>query len=285
MPRAAALTILYEDNHCLAVAKPARLLTMGDATGEASLLEFAKEYVKTKYDKPGAVFLGVVHRLDRPVSGVVLFARTSKAAARLSEQFRERSVEKVYRAIVAGTPPEREAVLQDWLWKDPGRNVTQVVREGTPGAQQAALAVKRLRTANGRSLVEVRPVTGRSHQIRVQLASRGWPILGDGKYGSEVRLAGTIALHAASLTFRHPTKGEPVTVSVAGALLGSLLSVGVIRWGHYSLSVDGLSVPISADWLVILWGVVSALLLGVLAGLVPAFIASRRDIVECFRAV
>lgn len=214
LSRLAPLTILYEDNHCLAVDKPARLLTMGDATGEPTLLDAAKAYVKRKYDKPGAVFLGVVHRLDRPVSGVVLFARTSKAAARLSEQFRERSVEKVYRAIVAGTPPEREAVLQDWLWKDPGRNVTQVVREGTPGAQQAALAVKRLRTAGGRSLVEVRPVTGRSHQIRVQLASRGWPILGDGKYGSTERLDGAIALHAASLTFRHPTKGEPVTVRV-----------------------------------------------------------------------
>ena len=208
-----SLTVLYEDNHCLVVDKPARLLTMGDATGEPTLLDAAKEYIKRKYEKPGAVFLGVVHRLDRPVSGVVLFARTSKAAARLSEQFRKRSVEKVYRAIVAGTPPEREAVLQDWLWKDPGRNVTQVVREGTPGAQQAALAIKRLRTAGGRSLVEVRPVTGRSHQIRVQLASRGWPILGDGKYGSTERLDGAIALHAASLVFRHPTKGESVTVT------------------------------------------------------------------------
>jgi 23S rRNA pseudouridine1911/1915/1917 synthase len=172
----------------------------------------AKDYIKEKYDKPGAVFLGVVHRLDRPVSGVVLFARTSKAAARLSEQFRERSVEKIYRAIVEGVPPERDAVLQDWLWKDPGRNVTQIVREGTPGAQQAALAIRRLKTNGTRSLVEVKPVTGRSHQIRVQLASRGWPILGDAKYGSEVRLDGSIALHAYSLTFRHPTKGEEVTV-------------------------------------------------------------------------
>lgn len=209
----AALEILFEDNHCLAVNKPPRLLTMGDATGERTLLDLAKDYVKRKYDKPGAVFLGVVHRLDRPVSGVVLFARTSKAAARLSEQFRNRTVEKVYRAIVEGVPPERDAVLQDWLWKEPGRNVTQVVREGTPGAQQAALAVKRLRTTAGRSLVEIRPVTGRSHQIRVQLAHRGWPILGDAKYGSPIRLDGTIALHAASLTVRHPTKGEPVTVT------------------------------------------------------------------------
>ena len=209
----ASLEVLYEDNHCLAVNKPARLLTMGDVTGETTLLDAAKAWVKQKYDKPGAVFLGVIHRLDRPVSGVVLFARTSKAAARLSEQFRERSVDKVYRAIVEGVPPERDAVLQDWLWKDPGRNVTQVVRDGTPGAQQAALVVRRLRTANSRSLVEVRPVTGRSHQIRVQLAERGWPILGDGKYGSSVRLDGAIALHASSLTFHHPTRGEPVTVS------------------------------------------------------------------------
>lgn len=206
------LEVLYEDNHCLAVNKPARLLTMGDATGERTLLDLAKDYVKQTYGKPGAVFLGVVHRLDRPVSGVVLFARTSKAAARLSEQFRERTVEKVYRAIVEGVPPERDAVLQDWLWKDPGRNVTQVVRDGTPGAQQAALAIRRLKTHGNRSLVEVRPVTGRSHQIRVQLSSRGWSILGDGKYGSTVRLDGSIALHAASLTFRHPTQGEPVKV-------------------------------------------------------------------------
>lgn len=210
-----SLEVLYEDNHCLAVNKPARLLTMGDATGEGTLLDLAKEYVKERYAKPGAVFLGVVHRLDRPVSGVVLFARTSKAAARLSEQFRERTVEKIYRAIVEGTPPDREAVLQDWVWKDPGRNVTQVVRAGTPGGQQAALAVKRLRASHGRSLVEVHPVTGRSHQIRVQLASRGWPILGDAKYGSDVRLDGSIALHAASLTFNHPTKGEAVTVTAA----------------------------------------------------------------------
>ena len=209
-----SLEVLYEDNHCLAVNKPARLLTMGDATGERTLLEVAKDYVRERYAKPGAVFLGVVHRLDRPVSGVVLFARTSKAAARLSEQFRERTVEKVYRAVVEGSPPA-EAVLQDWLWKDPGRNVTSVVREMTPGAQQAALVVKRLRSTGGRSLVEVRPVTGRSHQIRVQLASRRWPILGDGKYGSEVRLDGSIALHASSLTFTHPTKGEPVTVTAA----------------------------------------------------------------------
>lgn len=213
MLRDVPLTVLYEDNHCLAVDKPARLLTMGDATGEQTLLDFAKDYIKRAYGKPGAVFLGVVHRLDRPVSGVVLFARTSKAAARLSEQFRERSVEKIYRAIVEGVPPERDTVLQDWLWKDPGRNVTQTVREGTPGAQQAALAIKRLETNDSRSLVEVKPVTGRSHQIRVQLASRGWPILGDAKYGSNVRLDGNIALHASSLTFRHPTKGEEVTVT------------------------------------------------------------------------
>jgi 23S rRNA pseudouridine1911/1915/1917 synthase len=213
MLRNAPLTVLYEDNHCLAVNKPARLLTMGDATGELTLLDLSKDYVKQKYDKPGAVFLGVVHRLDRPVSGVVLFARTSKAAARLSEQFRERAVEKVYRAIVKGVPPERDAVLQDWLWKDPGRNVTQIVREGTPGAQHAALAVKRLKTNGSRSLVEVKPVTGRSHQIRVQLGGRGWPILGDAKYGSEVRLDGSIALHAYSLTFAHPTRGEQVRVT------------------------------------------------------------------------
>ena len=207
-------TVLYEDNHLLAVLKPARMLTMGDATGEPTLLEAAKAYLKAQYDKPGAVFLGVVHRLDRPVSGVLLFARTSKAAARLSEQFRLRSVEKVYRAIVEGVPPAT-AVLQDWLRKDPERNLTGVVPPGTPGAQQAALSLRRTRTFAGRSEVELRPVTGRSHQIRVQLASRGWPIIGDGKYGSQHRCAGRIALHAARLTFEHPTLRTPVTVTAA----------------------------------------------------------------------
>lgn len=205
--------ILYEDNHCLVLDKPARLLTMGDATGEATLLDWGKDYLKRKYNKPGAVFLGVVHRLDRPVSGVVLFARTSKAAARLSEQFRVRRVEKVYRALVTGNVPTRKTVLQDWLWKDPGRNVTQVVPPMTPGAQQAALSVECLSTSRKVSRVEVRPVTGRSHQIRVQLASRGWPILGDGKYGSPIRLGGEITLHAYELTFAHPTTKEEITVT------------------------------------------------------------------------
>lgn len=208
-----SLEILYEDNHCLAVNKPARLLTMGDSTGQPTLLDHCKQYIKAQYNKPGAVFLGVVHRLDRPVSGVILFARTSKAAARLSEQFRARTINKVYRAIVSGRAPERETVLQDWLWKDPGRNVTQIVPPHTPGARQAALSLRGLSQKDDRCLVEIRPVTGRSHQIRVQLAQRGWPILGDAKYGSKIRLGGEIALHAHALTFEHPTKKEPLTIS------------------------------------------------------------------------
>ena len=204
--------VLHEDNHCLVLNKPARLLTMGDATGEPTLLDWGKDYLKRKYDKPGAVFLGVVHRLDRPVSGVVLFARTSKAAARLSKQFRLRRVEKVYRALVSGNIPARKTVLQDWLWKDPGRNVTQVVAPMTPGAQQAALSVERLSTSGKVNRVEVRPVTGRSHQLRIQLASRGWSILGDGKYGSPIRMGGEIALHAYELTFAHPTTKEEIRV-------------------------------------------------------------------------
>lgn len=208
-----AADVLYEDNHCLAVMKPARLLTAGDATGDVSLLELAKDYIRDRYQKPGAVFLGLVHRLDRPVSGVVLFARTSKAAARLSEEFRERRVAKAYQALVAGkgAPPAGE--LTDWLLKDAAENQSSVVPANTPGARPCRLQSKLLRKGPQAALLELHPETGRSHQIRVQLASRGWPILGDVKYGSQRRLGGVIALHAWQLTFTHPTRREPVTVT------------------------------------------------------------------------
>ncbi|HLJ10296.1 MAG TPA: RluA family pseudouridine synthase [Planctomycetaceae bacterium] len=206
------LDVLYEDNHCIAVAKPARVLTAGDKTGDVSLLELVKQYLKNKYRKPGNVFVGVVHRLDRPVSGVVLFARTSKAAGRLAEQFRKATVRKVYRAIVEGHLTEPSGEFADWLLKNEETNVVRVVAAGTPSSRLAQLRFRRLESSGSVSLLEVTPTTGRSHQIRVQLASRGHPIYGDRKYGSKHSLPGSIALHAAELTFAHPTRREPVTL-------------------------------------------------------------------------
>lgn len=207
------LRVLYEDNHCLAVEKPAGLLTMGDRTGEPTLVDAARDYLRTKYHKPGNVFVGVVHRLDRPVSGVVLFARTSKSAARLSEQFRVRSIEKTYLALVEGVVSPPRGVLNDRLHKDRSRNVVTVVDDDEEEGQECELSYERLQQRGTFTLVKIMPQTGRSHQIRVQLAARGWPISGDTKYGATSRRSGAIALHAASLTFIHPTTRQPITVS------------------------------------------------------------------------
>ena len=214
----AMLEIVYEDNHCLAVNKPAGLLAQGDATGEPCVLDEARAYLKVKYAKPGNVFVGLVHRIDQPTSGVMLLARTSKAASRLSEQFREGSIEKVYWAVVEGRVPPGSGEWSDALLKDETRNVVSVVPPGTPGARAAALAYRVLGSSGRASLVEVRPLTGRSHQIRVQLAARGLPIVGDRKYGAVTRLLATdgkprVALHARSLTFSHPTRREAISVT------------------------------------------------------------------------
>ncbi|MFM9961087.1 MAG: RluA family pseudouridine synthase [Planctomycetaceae bacterium] len=206
------LQVLLEDNHCLAVFKPAGVLTMGDRTEDQSLVDLAREYLRRKYDKPGKVFVGVVHRLDRPVSGVLLLARTSKSASRLSEQFRKHSVRKVYHCVVEGRPPQREGELLDWLAKDESSNVSRVVRPGTGDGKESRLRYRCLQSASGLNLLEIELQTGRSHQIRVQLASRGMPICGDAKYGAKTKLDGWLALHAASLTFEHPTQREPLTV-------------------------------------------------------------------------
>jgi 23S rRNA pseudouridine1911/1915/1917 synthase len=210
-----ALEILYEDNHILAVIKPAGLLTMGDRTGASTLVDAAKRYLQETYDKPGDVFLGVVHRLDRPVSGVVLFARTSKAAGRLSAQFRDRTVVKTYVALVEAVVAPQAGTLQHWLLKDRTTNRVSAVSTGTAGAQECLLDFRRVKSIGRRTLLEITPRTGRSHQIRVQLSAQGWPIVGDKKYGSQASWPDGIALHASRIIFDHPTKHEPITVTAA----------------------------------------------------------------------
>ncbi len=205
--------ILYEDNHCLAVVKPSGVVSAHFQGEEETLDRAVKAYLKEKYRKPGNVFLGVVHRLDRPVSGVLLFARTSKAAARLSEQFRDGSIEKVYWAIVEGDVSRTAGTLEDWLRKDESRGRVEVVEPGDRGARQALLHYHRRAAHGGLTWLEVRPQTGRTHQLRVQLAHRGHPIYGDAKYGAIHTFGRAIGLHARSLTFLHPIRNEPIALS------------------------------------------------------------------------
>jgi 23S rRNA pseudouridine1911/1915/1917 synthase len=208
----APLHVLYEDNHCLAVVKSAGQLTVGDRTGDVSLVDCVRDYLRTKYKKTGNAFVGVVHRLDRPVGGVVLFARTSKAAARLAEQFRRGRVDKVYEALVEGRVAEREGQLTDRLVKNRSTNVVRRAVAADTRARESTLNFRRLKSTPSTTLLEIRPTTGRSHQIRVQLASAGHPILGDRKYGSKRRFEDGIALRAVRLTFEHPTTKVPITV-------------------------------------------------------------------------
>ena len=205
--------ILYEDNHCLAVAKPAGWLSTHYQGGAETLDRMVKGYLKEKYHKPGNVFLGIVHRLDRPVSGVLLFARTSKAAARLAEQFREGTIDKVYWAIVEGEVAASAGTLEDWLRKDQDARRVEVVEPDTPGARQALLHFQKRGSHGSLTWLEVRPQTGRTHQLRVQLAHHAHPIYGDAKYGSIHTLHQSIGLHARALTFLHPVRYEPITLT------------------------------------------------------------------------
>lgn len=231
-------SVLYEDNHCLVLCKPAGLLTQGVPAGLPTLEAWAKQYLRERYGKKGNVYLGIPHRLDRPVSGVVLFARSSKAARRLAEQFQTRRVEKVYWGIAEGEVEPVEGVWEDWLLKLPEE--ARVVRsaEGEPGARHSVLSYRRLSQAGGVSVLEIRPQTGRTHQIRVQAGSRGWPLMGDVLYGSarpfgvEVGEARErpIALHARSLTFLHPIRYESMTMTAA--LPAEWATLGVVPLGE-----------------------------------------------------
>lgn len=212
-----SLDILYEDNHCLVVNKPAGVPSQADESGAESLVDQAARYLKERYQKPGNVYVGLVHRLDRTTSGVVLLARTSKAAGRLSAQFREGAVEKTYWAIVEGVPAEAEGTWTDRLEKDRRTNQSRTMDESETGGKEARVAFRVLERRPDTAWLELRPLTGRSHQLRVQLASRGLPIMGDRKYGAKARLkamdgGSRIALHARSLWFTHPTRGEVIEV-------------------------------------------------------------------------
>lgn len=200
--------VLYEDNHLLVVSKPAGLPTMGTPDGVPTLLTLAKEYVKQRYQKPGNVYLGVMSRLDAPVTGVVLLARTSKAAARLTEQFRTHTVEKRYWAIVEGVFDSPEGDLVDWLSHDDRHRRMHIVGATHPGAKEARLSYQRKGLIKGNSWLEVELETGRKHQIRLQLSHHGHPIVGDRKYGSREPFSAGIALHSRRLVISHPTTGS-----------------------------------------------------------------------------
>ena len=204
------LEILYEDNHLLAVNKPPGLPTMGVAAGEDSLVLRSKHYIKRRFQKPGNVYLGVVSRLDTGTSGAVVFARTSKAAARLSEQFRSRRVQKTYWAIVSGTMQPAAGELVDWIAKDEAHRRIRVVTPQTPGAREARLRYTWLRPVQGGSLLEIDLLTGRKHQIRVQLAARGYAVWGETKYARAKPFAAGLALHARRLEFEHPVRKTPI---------------------------------------------------------------------------
>lgn len=208
--------VLYEDNHLLAVNKPTGMLVQGDDTGDTPLSEYAKNYIKDRYNKPGAVFLGVIHRLDRPVSGVVVFARTSKALERMNRLFAERQIEKTYWAVTEHRPDPLEGHLTHFILKDTEKNLAKAYDQlgrRSKDAKKAELDYKLIGGLGNHHLLEVKPITGRPHQIRVQLAKIGCPIRGDVKYGaSKPNYGGFIHLHCRSLEFEHPIKKEPVRI-------------------------------------------------------------------------
>lgn len=205
--------IVYEDNHLIVAVKPAGLLTQGDVTGDDCLLDHLKRDIKERYHKPGDVYLGLVHRLDRPVGGLVAFARTSKAASRLSEQLRTHAMAREYLAVAeGGSSMPDEGDLHDWLMQDEATGRVRAVPSGTPGAKEARLSFRVLGrdAAQDTALVHVRLQTGRKHQIRVQLAHSGHPLLCDMRYGRGAR-GQSVALWGAVLRLTHPTRKEPMT--------------------------------------------------------------------------
>jgi 23S rRNA pseudouridine1911/1915/1917 synthase len=205
--------IIYEDNHLIAVNKKVSELVQGDITGDVPMAESLKHWLKIKYNKPGNVFLGVIHRLDRPVSGVVIFAKTGKALSRMNNLFKEGKVRKIYWAIVAGKPDRKEALLKNYIKKNQERNKSYIYDKPVKGSKEAVLEYRLLYEFENYSLLEIELHTGRHHQIRCQLAHTGNAVLGDLKYGFPRSMEnGGIALHAREISFTHPVSGLPVTV-------------------------------------------------------------------------
>ncbi|CAM3403085.1 RluA family pseudouridine synthase [Marinicrinis lubricantis] len=201
------LTILYEDNHLLSVVKPPNMPTQEDSTGDADLLSEVKNDIKVRHQKPGNVFVGLVHRLDRPVGGVMIFAKTSKAASRLSDQIRTHTFKKTYLAIVRGEPAADKEELVHYLRKDSKTNTVHLAKPQEPDAKKAILSYVKGPSRNGLTIIAVHLKTGRPHQIRVQLSAIGFPLYGDQKYGAHVNKPGQqIALWSSEIGFEHPTK-------------------------------------------------------------------------------
>ncbi len=215
------LNVIYEDNHIIVVEKPVNIPSQGDKTGDIDMLTLVKRYIKEKYNKPGEVYLGLVHRLDRPVGGVMVFARTSKAAARLSEQVRNKDFKKKYLVIVDGKFEKNKGTLEDYLLKNEKTNTSKVVKEGTKNAKLAILDYEVLKYNEeiNLSVVKVNLHTGRHHQIRVQMANAGHSICGDQKYGTRGR-GKQICLWAYELTILHPITKEEMTFKVLPEFIG-----------------------------------------------------------------
>jgi 23S rRNA pseudouridine1911/1915/1917 synthase len=208
------MTVLYEDNHIIAVSKTCHEIVQGDKTGDAPLSDIVKVYIKEKYNKPGEVFLGVTHRLDRPTTGVVLFARTSKALTRLNEMFKSHDkIQKTYWAIVQDPPRIPEGRLENYLWRNEKQNKSFVVKPGTKDAKRAVLTYKVIAHSERYTLLEINLETGRHHQIRCQLAAIGCPIKGDLKYGAKrSNPDGGISLHARKIELIHPVSKLPLSI-------------------------------------------------------------------------
>lgn len=208
------IEVLYEDNHLLIVNKASGDLAQGDKTGDIPLVEHAKEYIKKKYNKPGDVFLGIPHRIDRPTSGILMFARTSKSLARLNEMFQKKSIQKTYWAVVKNMPPKESDVLVHYLLKNEAKNKSIAKTEMFNNALQSELSYKVIGKSKQYHLLEVHPKTGRHHQIRVQLSTIGCPIKGDVKYGfPRANEDKSIHLHARKIDFIHPVTKEKISVS------------------------------------------------------------------------